>query len=59
MIESHLKQGQQDPASSPLHYGQSITDACLSLEATEPLLRMLAESVARSAQPSVSGSARD
>ena len=58
MIESHLKHGRQDPASSPLRYGQSITDACLSFEATEPLLRALAESVSRSAQASVSSSAQ-
>ena len=55
MIESHLEHGHQDPASSPLRYGQSITDACLSFEATEPLLRALAESVSRSAQASVAG----
>jgi len=47
MIESHLEHGHQDPAASPLRYGQSITDACLSFEATESLLRTLAESVSR------------
>ncbi len=57
MIESHLEHGHQDPASSPLRYGQSITDACLSFEATEPLLRKLADSVSRSAQGAASSAA--
>ena len=48
MIESHLIEGRQDPiAGTPLVYGQSITDACLSLDQTEPLLEQLAR--ARSA----------
>ncbi len=43
MIESHLVEGRQDLAAGvPLTYGQSITDACLSLAATEPLLEGLA-----------------
>src|SRR5260221_7110246 len=43
MIESHLVEGRQDyvPGESSV-YGQSITDACLSLEQTEPLLEQLA-----------------
>ena len=43
MLESHLLGGSQPvkPGQS-LIYGQSITDACLSLEDTEPLLLQLA-----------------
>ena len=40
MIESHLVAGRQD---APITYGQSITDACLSLTQTEPLLEQLAQ----------------
>jgi 3-deoxy-7-phosphoheptulonate synthase len=46
MMESFLVEGRQDlgdPAS--LVHGQSITDACLSWEQTEPLLDELAEAV--------------
>src|SRR5437868_11491723 len=43
MIESHLVEGRQDYApGQPAVYGQSITDACLSIEQTEPLLETLA-----------------
>jgi len=43
MIESHLVEGRQDYIpGQPAVYGQSITDACLSLEQTEPLLEALA-----------------
>jgi len=43
MIESHLVEGRQDYVpGQPAVYGQSITDACLSLEQTEPLLETLA-----------------
>jgi 3-deoxy-7-phosphoheptulonate synthase len=44
MLESHLVEGRQDyvPGCSSV-YGQSITDACLSFEQTEPLLEALAE----------------
>jgi 3-deoxy-7-phosphoheptulonate synthase len=43
MIESHLVEGRQDYVPGrPAVYGQSITDACLSLEQTEPLLEQLA-----------------
>ncbi len=46
MIESHLKAGRQDLSpGKPLEYGQSITDACISWEDTEPLLRGLADAV--------------
>src|SRR6476661_829032 len=43
MIESHLVAGRQDyvPGKSSV-YGQSITDACISLDQTEPLLEQLA-----------------
>lgn len=43
MIESFLVEGRQDyvPGQEG-RYGQSITDGCLSLEATEPLLEKLA-----------------
>jgi 3-deoxy-7-phosphoheptulonate synthase len=46
MLESHLVEGNQalkDPKD--LVYGQSITDACISWETTEPLLERLANAV--------------
>jgi 3-deoxy-7-phosphoheptulonate synthase len=44
MLESHLVEGRQDYVPGrPAVYGQSITDACLSLEQTEPLLERLAQ----------------
>ena len=43
MLESHLVEGRQDYVpGQPAVYGQSITDACISLEQTEPLLEQLA-----------------
>ncbi len=43
MVESHLVEGRQDYVPGrPATYGQSITDACISLEQTEPLLELLA-----------------
>ena len=46
MIESHLKAGRQNVESGKeLVYGQSITDACIGWEDSEPLLRVLAEAV--------------
>ena len=43
MVESHLVEGRQDYVPGrPAVYGQSITDACISLEQTEPLLELLA-----------------
>jgi 3-deoxy-7-phosphoheptulonate synthase len=46
MLESHLKEGKQNHhAATPLVYGQSITDACMSWETTEPLLHELAAAV--------------
>lgn len=46
MLESNLVEGRQD-AGNPnnLVYGQSITDACMSWETSEPLLRELAAAV--------------
>ena len=44
MLESHLVDGRQDYVPGrPAVYGQSITDACLSLQQTEPLLERLAQ----------------
>jgi 3-deoxy-7-phosphoheptulonate synthase len=48
MLESHLRSGNQPMAArEDLAYGQSITDACLSLEDTAPLLAQLAAAVRR------------
>jgi 3-deoxy-7-phosphoheptulonate synthase len=43
MLESHLVEGRQDytPGKKAV-YGQSITDACISIEQTEPLFEQLA-----------------
>lgn len=47
MIESHLLEGRQDVKDvNDLTYGQSITDACISWEDTETVLRGLAEAAA-------------
>jgi 3-deoxy-7-phosphoheptulonate synthase len=44
MLESHLLEGRQDYVPGrPAVYGQSITDACLSLAQTEPLLEQFAK----------------
>ncbi|MCG6886664.1 MAG: 3-deoxy-7-phosphoheptulonate synthase AroG [Proteobacteria bacterium] len=46
MIESNLVEGRQDnQPGRKLVYGQSITDACISWEDSEPLLRELARAV--------------
>ncbi len=47
MLESHLVAGRQDVVSGPidLTYGQSITDACIGWDQTEPVLYELAEAV--------------
>jgi 3-deoxy-7-phosphoheptulonate synthase len=46
MLESHLVEGRQDLVpGKPLLYGQSITDACISWEATLPLFETLAGAV--------------
>lgn len=39
MLESHLKEGKQDPKTVPLQEGVSITDGCISWDQTETLLR--------------------
>ena len=48
MIESHLVEGNQKLSGdlTQLTYGQSVTDACISLETTQQLLDCLAEAVA-------------
>jgi len=48
MLESNLVEGRQDiPVSGPagLKYGQSVTDACISWEATVPVLERLRQGV--------------
>ena len=46
MIESHLHAGRQDlVAGQPLAYGVSVTDACIGLDQTRPLLEGLAQAV--------------
>ena len=48
MIESHLHEGRQDLVPGrPLARGVSVTDACIGMDQTVPLLRRLAQSVAR------------
>jgi 3-deoxy-7-phosphoheptulonate synthase len=43
MLESHLMEGRQDYVpGQPAVYGQSITDACISLDETEGILQGLA-----------------
>ncbi|MGH9373383.1 MAG: 3-deoxy-7-phosphoheptulonate synthase [Vicinamibacterales bacterium] len=58
MLESHLVEGRQDytPGRTAV-YGQSITDACISLAQTDPLLKQLARAQqARVAKASVKSS---
>ena len=46
MIESHLHEGRQDMVPGvPLQYGVSVTDACISMAQTVPLLQGLAAAV--------------
>jgi 3-deoxy-7-phosphoheptulonate synthase len=45
MIESNLLGGSQDYRTVPLVRGRSVTDACLSWEATVPLITLLAGAV--------------
>lgn len=46
MIESNLVEGRQEVVEGqPLTYGQSITDACMSWDVTQPLLQELAAAV--------------
>ena len=53
MLESHLVEGNQKISAdrSSLTYGQSVTDACISIEATAELLAELAESVKLAGTP--------
>lgn len=39
MVESNIHEGRQDLGKGPLRHGVSITDACISWESTEQLLR--------------------
>ena len=51
MIESHLHEGRQDiQPGQPLQYGVSVTDACLSMEQTIPVLQTLAQAVRKRRQ---------
>ncbi len=46
MIESHLNEGRQDMVpGTPLQHGVSVTDACISMAQTVPVLQGLAEAV--------------
>lgn len=46
MIESHINEGRQDIApGQPLQYGVSLTDACISMAQTVPVLEQLAAAV--------------
>jgi 3-deoxy-7-phosphoheptulonate synthase len=48
MIESNLVAGRQEVQKrEDLVYGQSITDACISWDDTEPLLHELADAAQR------------
>jgi 3-deoxy-7-phosphoheptulonate synthase len=55
MIESHLEEGRQDiVAGQPLRHGVSVTDACISMAQTVPVLQGLAEAV-RAPRPPARG----
>lgn len=45
MLESNINEGKQNPNSTPLKYGVSITDACLNIEKTVELLRFARDSL--------------
>ena len=48
MIESHLEEGRQDIVpGQPLKAGVSVTDACISMAQTIPVLEGLAQAVRR------------
>ena len=48
MVESHLEEGRQDIVpGQPLRRGVSVTDACISLAQTVPVLQTLAGAVAQ------------
>ena len=58
MLESHLVEGRQDYLpGQPAVYGQSITDACISLAKTDPLLEQFA--TAQQTRGSASGRSRN
>ena len=45
MVESHLNEGRQDILpGTPLQHGVSVTDACISMAQTVPVLQALAQS---------------
>ena len=59
MLESHLVEGRQDyTPGQQATFGQSITDACISFEQTEPILEQLAKAQQGAAQVSASAAAR-
>lgn len=45
MIESNLHEGKQSLGTEPLQYGVSITDACISIQQTEPIFEQLAQAI--------------
>ncbi|WED78169.1 3-deoxy-7-phosphoheptulonate synthase [Aeromonas allosaccharophila] len=45
MVESFICEGRQEIGSTPLRYGQSITDSCIGWEQTRQLLDLVAEGV--------------
>jgi 3-deoxy-7-phosphoheptulonate synthase len=46
MVESHLNEGRQDIVpGTPLQHGVSVTDACISMAQTVPVLQQLAAAV--------------
>jgi len=48
MVESNLVEGRQDMQNGKAQvFGQSVTDACVSIEQTEPILEGLAEAVSK------------
>ena len=53
MLESHLFEGRQDIVNgrTGLHYGQSVTDACIGWETTVGVLQDLAEAVKKRRRP--------
>ena len=61
MIESHLHEGRQDIVPGrPLAPGVSVTDACISMEQTVPVLQCLASAVqARRALAAAAAGAAD
>ena len=46
MLESHLREGNQKISNiKELEYGKSITDACIDIDTTKNLLKILYDSV--------------